>query len=80
MNGEHMYEHFTASKYTNDVYDYEKNGTCISVVGRLKQNFSYWESMGCCPYILDVIQNGYLIPVNGTVESVILKNNKSSRE
>ena len=75
-----MSEHFKPSKFTADVYEYEKKGTNISVVGRLKRNYNYWKNMGCSPYILDVILNGYLIPINGTIDPVLLKNNKSSRE
>ena len=80
MDGKHMSESFQPSTFTNDVFEYERLGTSISVVGRLRAHLPYWQNIGCCPYVLDVIAQGYLIPLNKPVESKFLKNNKSSLE
>ena len=68
------------SIYTNSYYEYEKNGTPISVVGRLKQNIGYWKAIGCSTYILNIIEKGYVIPINGEILPADLQNNRSSRE
>ena len=80
MEGKHLSKTFVPSVYTSDVFEYEKRGTNISVVGRLKHNLLYWKQIGCSHYILDVLEHGYVIPLQNTVEPVFLHNNKSSRE
>ena len=80
MEGRHMSDGFKPSTYTSSYYEYEKHGTPISVVGRLKRNLSYWKAIGCNPYILNVIEKGYVIPINGEILQADLNNNKSSRE
>ena len=72
MEGNHMSSDFIPSWYTRDVFEYEKQGTNISVV--------HWRQIGCAPYILDVLEHGYVIPLQNRVEPSFLHNNKSSRE
>ena len=75
-----MASNFTREKITTNYFNYEKTGTQISVVGRLKKHIVYWESIGCSSYNLDVIRKGYVIPVLGEVLAADIRNNKSSRE
>ena len=80
MEGNHMSANFIPSRFTTDVFEYERQGTNISVVGRLRHNILYWKQIGCAPYILDVLAHGYVIPLQNRVEPSFLNNNKSSRE
>ena len=75
-----MSKNYIPKTLTNDFYEYERNGTEISVVGRLRKNLSFWKTIGASNYILDVIRRGYVIPLKGDIESACLKNNKSSRD
>ena len=52
----------------------------ISPVGRLKENIGQWRSIGTNRYILDVIENGYKIPLFTTPKPVELRNNRSALE
>jgi hypothetical protein len=56
------------------------NNVEISPVGRLKQHYSKWSEATDSRYILDVVQNGYRLPLKAIPESVVLKNNKTARE
>ena len=56
------------------LYDINNAKKC-SPVGRLKQSLHKWEQIGASRYILNVIENGYTLPLK-----VCLRNNKSMRE
>ena len=75
-----MSKDFTPSTFTTNVHDYEKFGFNISVVGRLRRHLPYWKSIGCSPYVIDVIENGYTIPLRHPFDTVYLNNNKSSKD
>ena len=79
MEGKPMSVGFLKKEFTNDFFQYEKHDKAISVVGRLKRHIAYWRTIECSEFILKVIQNGYVIPVMGEVDSVHLRNNRSSR-
>ena len=51
-----------------------------SVVKRLKNCISKWEQATHSKYILDVVQNGYKLPLKGNPTNVCLRNNKSATE
>ena len=80
MEGKPMSRHYKPKTFTRDYFEYEKHGTDISVVGRLREHISFWESIGASDYILDVIRRGYVIPLKGEIETALYRNNKSSRE
>ena len=61
-------------------YEYENNNSDINVKGRLKQSFDFWKEIGTSDFILDVIAEGYKIPLLHEPESVFLRNNKSALE
>ena len=80
MEGRHMSKGYKPKKITTEYYDYERNGTEISVANRLKDHADYWRQIGCNEYILSVIENGYVIPLTGEIEKAQYRNNLSSRE
>jgi hypothetical protein len=63
---------------THNYYEYEQGQANIIDKDRLKNHFSFWESIGCYDYILDTILNGYTIPFHCTPPSVCLQNNRSA--
>ena len=50
----------------------------VSVKGRLKKSFKYWESIGANENILDVVRQGYKLPFIETPKSANFKNNLSA--
>ena len=50
----------------------------IIVKGKLKANVRYWEDIGANKTILNVIRDGYMIPLVTTPERASFKNNKSA--
>ena len=54
--------------------------TTTSPVGRLRSKICQWRLIGTNRYILDVIQNGYKMPLFTTPKPVELSNNKSALE
>ena len=61
------------------LYDINNAKKC-SPVGRLKQSLHKWEQIGASSYILNVIENGYTLPLKTEPQKVCLRNNKSARE
>ena len=51
-----------------------------SPVGGLKRHYSKWSEATDSRYILDVVQNGYRLPLKAIPESAVLKNNKTARD
>ena len=47
----------------------------INVKGNLKNNLSYWESIGANETVKSIIKEGYKIPFITTPEKAIFKNN-----
>ncbi|KAL5013264.1 hypothetical protein ScPMuIL_007534 [Solemya velum] len=54
------------------------SGDNLSPVGRLKANVSEWKSITNNVHIIDVIENGYKLPLKTEPNSIILKNNRSA--
>ena len=52
----------------------------VSPVGRLKNCISKWKQATTSKYIVDVVQNGYRLPLREQPTKVCLRNNKSARE
>ena len=59
-------------------FEYQSNCKSPSVKGSLKEHYNFWAEIGSNQYILDVIQNGYRLPLITTPESCHLKNNRSA--
>ena len=68
---------YESDNLTHDYYEYKQGQANIIVKDRLRNHFSFWESIGCYDYILDTILNGYKIPFNSTAPSICLQNNRS---
>lgn len=62
----------------NTFYEYESGISDINVKDRLKNSISFWQNIGTSEFILDVIQNGYKVPLLSQPNNVFLKNNKSA--
>jgi hypothetical protein len=50
----------------------------INVKGRLENSVHFWEKIGTSDFILDMIYEGYTIPLLHEPKSVFLNNNKSA--
>jgi hypothetical protein len=61
-------------------YEYEFGISDIIVKGRLKKSVEFWERIGTSIFILDVMKEGYKIPLLLKSEITFLKNNKSCIE
>ena len=75
-----LYCNFVDSEHnlTHDYFEYEEGQCEIIVKSRLKNHIQFWIDIQAYDYILDVIQNGYIIPFFTTPPSTVLSNNKSS--
>ena len=76
-----MSSDFVPPVYVTSVYEYENStdNVEISVVGRLKDGLKFMKNIGISPYISDVLEFGYRIPLRLIPESKHLRNNASSR-
>ena len=63
---------------TNNFYEYEQGQADIIVKDRIKSNIQFWRDIGANSYILDTIENGYVIPFHSTPVSMCCKNNRSA--
>ena len=55
--------HFDYDRFTPDFYEYEHGQKHLIVRGRLKQHVQFWKSIGASDFIIDVIENGYKLPL-----------------
>ena len=74
-----MSQTFQPPPITTSYDEYECTDSDISVVGRLRQNVSFWKSIGASRYISDIVRIGYLIPFTTQPPGVYLRNNATSR-
>ena len=44
----------------------------------MRQNITFWRSIGANAFVLDIIENGYTIPFYSLPPKMLLKNNKSA--
>ena len=63
---------------TDDFYEYEQGQADIIVKDRLRKHIQFWREIGTDPFILDIIENGYVIQFHSTPNSMFSKNNKSA--
>ena len=61
-------------------YEYVFGISDINVKGQLKKSVEFWEQIGTSKFILEVIKEGYKIPLLHKHVKTFLKNNKSSVE
>ena len=71
-------EYYDFDRFTHDFYEYEQGQKSIIVKGRLKKHVSFWRSINAGEYILDIIENGYKIPLLNKPNRIYCKNNRSS--
>ena len=84
---EEIHKDFSAHTDTlqvQDVYEsyfeYEKGCSDIFVKDRLKNSVNFWKSINASSFIVDIIENGYKIPLLKEPENMFSKNNKSALE
>ena len=63
---------------SNLVPENTKNGEKVSPVGKLKQNARKWAEFGASKEIIDIVGNGYKLPLHTLPDSIELRNNKSA--
>ena len=62
----------------NPFYEYENGKTNINVKRCLNNSVHFWEKFGTSDFILDIIYEGYKIPLLHEPKSVFLNDNKSA--
>ena len=65
---------------TNKIHSMTENirDEVVSPIGRLKQNSSKWSDFGASKEMLDIVENGYKLPLLTLPDSVELRNNRSA--
>ncbi|CAC5422587.1 unnamed protein product [Mytilus coruscus] len=74
LDNDHIESFF---QYFENCQSYEK---FKGVKGRLACHVKYWENIGACPFVLDTIKNGYVIPFIDTPFKMYHRNNRSARQ
>ena len=73
-----MKDEYDYTRFTHEFYEYEQGQKNILVKGRLKKHLSFWRNIGANAFILDVIENGYKIPLFSNPCRSFCKNNRSA--
>ena len=73
-----MKDEYDYTRFTHEFYEYEQGQKNILVKGRLKKHLSFWRNIGASAFILDVIENGYKIPLFSNPCRSFCKNNRSA--
>ena len=63
MKSKFMSPDFVPTELSEHYYEYESGKKGISVVGSLARHANYWQKIGAPEYILNIIKNGYTIPL-----------------
>ena len=71
---------YDLERFSHDYFEYESGQKSIIVKGRLKKHLAFWKTIGANDFILDVIENGYKIPLYSNPRKTFCKNNKSAIE
>ncbi|MCG8032477.1 MAG: hypothetical protein JAZ03_09910, partial [Candidatus Thiodiazotropha taylori] len=71
-------DEYDFTRFTHNFYDYEQGQKEILVKGRLKKHLSFWRNIGSSEFVLDVIENGYKIPLYSMPDRKTYKNNRSA--
>ena len=78
VNQDFLKDEYDYSRFTHDFYEYEQGQKNILVKGRLKNHLSFWRSIGSSDFVLDIIENGYKIPLYSMPSRTSCKNNRSA--
>lgn len=63
-----------------ECYEFGSSDKIVNVKGKLRENVSFYQSIGAPDFVLSIIRNGYRLPFVNFPESVILPNNRSARD
>ena len=63
-----------------EYYEFASSDRIVNVKGKLRENVSFYQSIGAPDFALNVIRNGYRLPFLNFPDSVILPNNRSARD
>ena len=78
VGNDFLKDEYDFSRFTHDFYEYEQGQKNILVKDRLKKHLSFWRDIGSNEFVLDVIQNGYKIPLYSMPDRTFCKNNRSA--
>ena len=72
--------HLIENSVSEDTCDINNDRSCMndSPVGRLKENIGQWREIGANSYVMEVIKNGYILPLFTSPCEVELSNNRSA--
>ena len=60
-------------------WEYEEEDDNISVAGKIEKCYDFWEKdLKASPYVLNILKNGYYLPLKQDPPSFLAKNNSSS--
>ena len=59
-------------------YEYQSGKANIYIKGRLKSSINFWQNIAVSDFILNVIKDGYKIPLLHQPQGIVLYNNKSA--
>jgi len=59
-------------------YEYQSGKANIYIKGRLKSSINFWQIIGVSDFTLNVIKDGYKIPLLHQPQGIVLYNNKSA--
>ena len=62
------------------MHEFGSSDKIVNVKGKLRENVSFYQSIGAPDFVLSIIRNGYKLPFVNFPESVILPNNRSARD
>ena len=74
----YSYFDFDQFSFHSSSANYFKGSSQVIVKGRLRANFSFWQSIGASKFILGTLSFGYQIPFLREPTSVFLSNNRSA--
>ena len=63
-----------------EYYEFGSSDRIVNVKGKLRENVSFYQSIGVPDFALNVIRNGYILPFVNFPDSVILPDNRSARD
>lgn len=66
-------------RYLKGLFEFELGSCTVSnAKGNLKRNVHFWETNGAPGFILNLIQQGYILPLERLPTPASFKNNKSA--
>ena len=72
-------EEIAQVRYLKELFEFElANYSPVNVKVNLRRNLDFWKVIGTSPFILNVIERGYMLPFESLPDPAMFKNNSSS--